>query len=219
MKNNRLRQLIQVLLPRHDQFFSLFEEDAKNLGEAARAFLDLVKLRRNHKRAEKIKAIENLEHQGDDITHRIFHELSSSFITPFDREDIHSLTSALDDILDYIQGSAKRIQLYEIKTLPLQTIALVETLNKAIEELADAIPKLRDMENKQEVLDACVRINSYENQADDIFEHTIADLFKKKSTNTLDVIKIKEFLVGVETATDKCEDAANVLESIILKST
>jgi predicted phosphate transport protein (TIGR00153 family) len=214
----RLNQIIKLLLPRHENFFELFEEDAENLAETGPALQEVVRLRANHERVEKISQIEELEHKGDEITHRIFSELSSSFITPFDREDIHSLASAIDDILDYIQGAAKRIALYGVDEFPAGGIALVDALRKAIDELALAVPLLRDMSNKDQVLRACVRINSLENQADDIFDNAIAGLFKK-SVDPIELIKIKEILVGLETATDKCEDAANTLESIILKNT
>ena len=213
----RLNKIIKSILPRHDNFFSLFEEDAKNLRETGTTIKEVVRLRSNHERAEQIKRIEALEHTGDEITHRIFQELSSSFITPFDREDIHSLTSAIDDVLDNIQGTAKRITLYGIDEFPPEGIALADTLKMAIDELTTAIPLLRDMANKEHVLSASVRINSLENQADDIFENAIAGLFKKP-INPVELIKIKEVLVGLETASDKCEDAANTLESIILKN-
>jgi predicted phosphate transport protein (TIGR00153 family) len=214
----KLNQLIKSLLPRHENFFELFEEDAKNLKETGSALQEVVRLQRNHDRAEKISRIEALEHKGDEITHRIFSELSSTFITPFDREDIHSLASDIDDILDYIQGAAKRITLYGIDEFPAEGVALVDTLRQAIDELAAAVPLLRDMSNKDQVLSASVRINSLENQADDIFDNAIAGLFKKP-ISPIELIKIKEILVGLETATDKCEDAANTLESIILKNT
>ncbi len=215
MKFNRI---LKAILPRHDKFFALFEEDAKNLQETGATVQQIVRLRSNHERAEKIKKIEALEHKGDEITHRIFQELSSSFITPFDREDIHSLASAIDDVLDYIQGTSKRITLYGIDEFPPEGIALTDTLKQAIDELTKAMPLLRDMANREHVLGASVLINSLENQADDIFENAIAGLFKQ-SMDPIELIKIKEVLVGLETATDKCEDAANTLESIILKNT
>jgi predicted phosphate transport protein (TIGR00153 family) len=214
----KLNQAIKLLLPRHENFFGLFEEGAKNVEDTVTTLQEVVRLRANHDRVEKISRIEALEHKGDEITHRIFSELSSSFITPFDREDIHSLASAIDDILDYIQGAAKRITLYGVDEFPAGGIALVDTLRNAIGELATAVPLLRNMSNKDQVLRACVSINSLENQADDIFDNAIAGLFKK-SADPIELIKIKEILVGLETATDKCEDAANTLESIILKNT
>jgi predicted phosphate transport protein (TIGR00153 family) len=214
----RLNQLIRSILPRHENFFELFEEDAKNLKDTGSALQEVVRLPSNQDRRERISRIEALEHKGDEITHRIFSELSSSFITPFDREDIHSLASAIDDILDYIQGAAKRITLYGVGEFPPEGIALADALKQAIDELASAVPLLRDMSNKDQVLGASVRINSLENQADDIFDNAIAGLFKN-SANPIELIKIKEILVGLETATDKCEDAANTLESIILKNT
>jgi predicted phosphate transport protein (TIGR00153 family) len=214
----KFHQLLRIVLPRHDNFFHLFEEDVKNLQEAGRAVLEAVRLPFNHERAERVARIEALEHRGDEITHKIYQELGASFVSPFDREDIHFLASALDDVLDYIQGTGKRMTLYEIESLPQEGVALADTLKRAIDELATVMPLLRDMANKDHILNACVRINSLENQADDAFDHAIATLFKK-SKDPIQLIKIKEILVGLETASDKCEDAANALESIILKNT
>jgi predicted phosphate transport protein (TIGR00153 family) len=158
-----------------------------------------------------------LEHVGDSITHETFRELSANFITPFDREDIHALISAIDDIADYIHGSAKRIDIYKVETMTPSIIKLSELIQKSSVELHNAVAELRNMKNINKIKEACVRINSIENHADDIFDMEIAKLFQEE-TNAIEIIKMKEVLYALETATDMCEDAANVLESILVKN-
>lgn len=210
-------KIIQNLLPRHDNFFKLFEEDVQNLIIAGKIFEEAFHFPLTDRSKEKLHSIEDIEHAGDMITHKIFNELRSSFVAPFDREDIHLLTSSIDDVLDHIQGVAKRIFLYEINSFPEAGIQIIHTLNESIAELGKAIPLLRDMDNKAQIHEACVHINSCENKADDLFEHAVADLFKY-CKDPIELIKIKEILEGLEVATDKCEDAANAIESIVIKN-
>jgi len=169
------------------------------------------------KRKEHIKEIERLEHVGDDITHSIFLELSKNFITPFDREDIHALASAVDDIADYIHASATNIELYNITNIGDAMVKLAELLVEMCTDLEKAIKELRSFKNIRVIADACVRINSGENQADYVCNLAIARLFEFE-TNAIELIKQKELLQTLEMATDKCEDAANVLESILVKN-
>lgn len=163
-----------------------------------------------------IKEIQELEHKGDQITHNIFHELSSSFITPFDREDIHNLASAVDDILDFIHGSAKRIQLYNLKQPSSAMVELADLILQGNQQLHHGIKALKDLKNIEKVKEICVKINSIENLADDVFDSAAAKLFDEEK-DAIELIRVKEILQNLETATDKCEDAANVLESIIVK--
>lgn len=167
-------------------------------------------------RIDLIRKIEKIEHQGDDITHEIFLELGKNFITPFDREDIHRLVTSLDNILDYIHGSAKRIELYQVREFSADMVKLSELISKATEELRRAIFELKNMRKMRDITDSLVRVNSIENHADDIFDNAVAQLFEHEK-NAIELIKIKEVLAVLETATDMCEDAANVIESIVLK--
>jgi predicted phosphate transport protein (TIGR00153 family) len=160
--------------------------------------------------------IEKIEHQGDEITHEIFTELSRNFITPYDREDIHRLVTAIDDIIDYIHGSSKRIELYKIEKFDHDIVKLAELIEHTTDELRRAVLELKNMQKMRDITASLVRINSIENHADDIFEHAVANLFEKE-TNAVQIIKMKEILQSLETATDKCEDAANVIESIMIK--
>ncbi len=214
----RLDKLLQRLLPKDDKFFHFFEKDVENLLAGARVFRDLMSNGMSkEERAQKIKRIEELEHLGDEVTHQIYSELGSTFITPFDREDIHLLASKLDDILDFIQGAATRIVLYRVDTISPEQEKLAAMIHDQVVELSKAIPHLRDLGEVHKMRESLVRINSIENEADDLFERAIANLFDT-CTDPILLIKTKELLVSLETATDKCEDAANVIESIIVKN-
>ncbi len=214
----KLDGLLHALLPKDDKFFSYFEKDVDNLYSAAKVFRDLMSNAiSKEERAQKIRRIEEIEHHGDELTHQIFSELGANFITPFDREDIHELTSKLDDILDFIQGAANRIILYRVDTISPEQERLAALIYDAIVELRQAIYYLRDFRNADKIRESLVRINSMENEADDLFERAIADLFENCKDPIL-LIKTKELLVSLETATDQCEDAANAIESIIVKN-
>jgi predicted phosphate transport protein (TIGR00153 family) len=211
-----INSILQVLIPKDKKFFPLFEQASANLLEISKVLYDMLNSE-GDKRKILIKEISRLEHVGDEITHQIFHELGSNFITPFDREDIQRLASVLDDVIDFIHGSAKRIELYKIEKIHPSMIRLGELILESARELNKAIPQLKDMRDVSLIRDACVKINSIENHADDIFDMAVARLFEEE-TNAIEIIKIKEILSALETATDRAEDAANVLESILIKA-
>lgn len=214
----KFNNFLHALLPKDDKFFKFFEKDVDNLQNAAKVFKDLMSNAiSKEERAQKIKRIEEIEHLGDEITHQIFSELGANFITPFDREDIHALTSTLDDILDFIQGAATRIVLYRVESISPEQEKLAGLIFDAVVELRQAIYLLRDFRNADKIRENLVKINSMENEADDLFERAIASLFENCKDPIL-LIKTKELLVSLETATDQCEDAANVIESIIVKN-
>jgi predicted phosphate transport protein (TIGR00153 family) len=214
----KIDAILHALLPKDDSFFTLFEKDSGNLVIAAGTFRDLMSNKiSKEERAQKIKKIEEFEHRGDEITHQIFKALGTTFITPFDREDIHVLASKLDDILDYIQGAATRIILYRVDTISPEAEKLAGLVYDAVVELNKAIPMLRDLRHAEKINESLVRINSMENEADDLFERAIANLFDTCKDPIL-LIKLKELLVSLETATDQCEDAANAIESILVKN-
>lgn len=214
----RFDALLHALLPKDDTFFVLFEKDVENVLAGAAMFRDVMTPDLSKEaRAQKIRRIEELEHKGDEITHMIFSEMGKTFITPFDREDIHELASKLDDILDFIQGAAGRIVLYRVETILEEHQLLAGMIHDQVVELHRAIPLLRDFRHVEKIRESLVRINSLENEADDLFERSIAKLFDT-CTDPIALIKMKELLVSLETATDQCEDAANVIESIIVKN-
>jgi len=214
----KLDSFLKVLLPKDDRFFQYFEKDAENLLLAAQIFKELMNDGMSkEERAQKIKRVEELEHKGDELTHQILTELGGTFITPFDREDIHALASKLDDILDYLQGAATRIVLYNVKRISPEQERLAALIYEQVAELNKAVKNLRHLKNVHLIRESLVHINSIENEADDLFERAIADLFDT-CDDPIKLIKTKELLVSLETATDECEDAANVIESIIVKN-
>lgn len=211
-----LNSIFQYFIPKDKNFFPLFEQASNNLIHMAELLNKAVNTKNADDRLELFKEIENLEHVGDDITHQIYLELSKNFITPFDREDIHQLATAIDDVADYIHGSANRMNLYNVDhiTEPIQRLA--ELILQAVIDLDKAIKELKNLKNKRAIADSCVRINSIENQADYVFDKAVAELFDFEK-DAVQLIKYKEVLSALETATDMCEDAANVLESILVK--
>ncbi|WP_343700090.1 DUF47 family protein [Chitinophaga sp.] len=208
--------IVKLFMPKDRVFYSLFEDVAANLMEMGKVLTELVETTDPQVRKDKVHLIERLEHKNDDYTHRIFVELGQNFITPFDREDIHYLAATLDDVADYIHGSAKRIDLYKVTTMTDSVRKLADLIYQGTVELARAIPELRNMSNMRAITDACVKINSLENHADDIYDRAIADLFELES-NAVELIKMREIYQALEIATDKCEDSANVIETIIIK--
>ncbi len=212
----KIDRLIQKLLPHDEHFYALLEESAQNLIRAGKELKHLPVCKTQAQRVNTAKRIKEVEHEGDSITHRIFSELNSTFVTPLDREDIHELASALDDILDHMDGCANRFALYKITRVPKAVAQLIDVLNHSIAELERGVHLLRKLNEVEEIQNTFKRINEYENQADVIFDQAVADLFDKEK-NPVQIIKIKEVFVGLETATDKCEDAANVLEGILIK--
>ena len=207
---------LRILVPQDRKFFPLFEKAASNLQEGGQEIHKMLTANTLEERQDAIRRIEKIEHIGDEITHEIFQELSRNFITPFDREDIHRLVSALDDVLDFIHGASKRIELYKINNMTHESIKLSELLKTSTEELRRAIFELRNMKKMRDITDALVRVNSIENHADDIYDGAVAKLFEEEK-DAVEIIKWKEVYHALETATDKCEDAANVIESIIVK--
>ncbi len=214
----RIDGVLHALLPKDTKFFEYLEKDVDNLLNAAKLFQELMSNSiSKEERAQKIRRIEEYEHKGDELSHQMFSALGSTFITPFDREDIHELTSKLDDVLDYIQGASNRLTLYHIDTLLPEQERLAAMVHDAVVELHTAIPCLRDFRNSAAIRECLVKINSIENEADDLFERAIASLFET-CKDAIVLMKHKELLVSLETATDQCEDAANAIESIMVKN-
>jgi predicted phosphate transport protein (TIGR00153 family) len=200
------------LIPRETKFFRMFADVSQNVIEGARLLQDILKNPANlGDRLEKLQAI---EHRGDDMTHAIITTLNQTFITPFDREDIHRLTSSLDDVLDYVNSAGMRLRLYRIDAPPPVAAELAGLIVEQSEELAQGVSLL---EQNQRVLEHCVEVHRLENEADRVSRNAIAELFDYEK-DPIRLIKMKELYEVLETATDKAEDAANVLEAVALKS-
>ncbi len=206
----------KIFMPKNRVFYELFEDVAITVAQMGHLLKQVVNEPDKHVRSSLISQIEDLEHKNDDHTHRIFTELGRNFITPFDREDIHYLTTALDDICDYIYHSAKKINIYSINPDDSGIKKLAELIEQGSLEIKTAVYGLRDMKNLRQMTEAMVRVNSIENQADDVFDMSIEKLFDTEN-DMKTFIKKREIYQSMEIVTDKCEDAANVIESIIIK--
>lgn len=209
--------IFSYFLPKDKVFYSLFEEASDNLQDIAKKLVQVVNEPEFNKRGILIKEMEEIEHKNDEITHKIFIELGRNFITPFDREDIHALASALDDIADYIYAAAKKINFYKIDPISDQGIQkTAEAIKEAVAAVKAAVMELRNLKNTQKIIECVIKINSIENSADDIFDMSIERLFES-DVDAKELIKRREIYQVMETATDKCEDAGNVIESIVVK--
>ena len=208
--------IFKIFLPKDRVFFQLFEEVAERVNEMGIKLKEMVSEADEDKRAGILAQIENLEHINDDLTHNIFTELGRNFITPFDREDIHYLATSLDDIADYIYASAKKINFYKINPNDTGIHKLSELILQGTQETKKAVMGLRNMKNVKEMTDAMIKVNSIENQADDVFDMSIEKLFEQENDFKV-IIKKREIYQVMESATDKIEDVSNVIESIIIK--
>ncbi|MFM9985925.1 MAG: DUF47 domain-containing protein [Flavobacteriales bacterium] len=209
--------LLSMFAPKSGKFFDSFSKATTNLVAMSARFRDLLDAK-DHIDIEKIvQDIRDMEHVGDEITHNLFTELSSNFITPFDREDIHYLATSLDDVADFINGTASRMSLYKYHEIDQVMHGLASVLHRQTMEIDIAVQNLKNMKNAGRIREAIIRINDLENEADSIFDLAIARLFSEE-TNPIEMIKKKEILSVLEEATDKCEDVANVLESILVKN-
>jgi predicted phosphate transport protein (TIGR00153 family) len=213
-----LNSIFQYFVPKDKKiFFPLFEQAASNVVAIATVLVEAVNSNNPASREEMFKQIDKLENKGDELTHQIYLELGKNFITPFDREDIHALATAIDDVADNIQGAANRMSLYRIDEFNEHIRKLSDLILQASIDLEKAVRELKDLRNVRAIADSCIRINSVENQADYVFDRAVADLFLYEK-DAIKLIKYKEILASLETATDMCEDAANVMESILVKN-
>jgi len=201
------------VIPREMKFFDMFVEMANNLTTGAKVLTELFDNRNNV--MATVQKIKDIEHQGDDLTHTRLKKLNQTFITPFDREDIHRLASSVDDVLDFVNAAAERMMLYKIHNPPPAAGKLAEIIVRQSEEIAAA---MRLLEKDQDgVLAHCVKVNQFENEADAVCRGAIGALFDNEK-DPITLIKMKELFEVLEMATDKAEDAANVLEAVVLKS-
>jgi len=208
---------LSYFLPKDKVFYTLFEDASNNLQTIAEKLVQVVHESDYNKREEIIQEMRDIEHKNDDITHVIFVELGRNFITPFDREDIHSLATALDDVADFIYAAGKKINFYKIDPLHDEGVQKsAEAILEAVMALKQAVMELRNLKNTQKIIDCIIKINSAENSADVIFDSSIERLFDS-DVDAKELIKRRELYMVLETATDKCEDAGNVIESIVVK--
>ncbi len=202
-------------MPKSDDFFSDFEAQAAAVVEGAVLLKDLLDDFTNV--PAKCQAIKDVEHRGDDITHRAFERLHTQFITPFDRSEIHRILSRIDDVLDLADAAAERLGLYDIDTVLPESRELCAVLVEQTRKMEEAVRGLRNMKKDPEtILAACQEMNKLENQADTLTRKTMAKLFKR-GNDPLTVMKWKEIIDLIEDATDRAEDVANVIEGVVLE--
>ena len=200
------------LIPREVKFFEMFAELASNVTAGARLLTEILyDFKDVQKRVEQLK---DIEHRGDEITHSVITKLNQTFITPFDREDIHRLAASLDDVLDYVYAAGERLVMYKISSAPAAASDLARVVMRQSEQMEQAVALL---EKQDRVLPYCVEINRLENEADSIARTAIGHLFEGEK-DPIQLIKLKELYEVLERASDKAEDVANVLETVILKN-
>ena len=202
-------------IPREERFFDLFQESAGNAAKGAELLLELVT--HPERMPELCQQIEEVEHEGDITTHEIADRLNRTFITPFDHEDIHDLAGRLDDVLDYIEATADRMNLYDAGEPMPEMVELVQVLMDTTRVLEKAVGGLDDMKNARRIMDYCIEIHRLENVGDEQSRRALAKLFK--SSDAMYALKWKEIYDHVENAIDKCEDVASILEGIVVKHT
>ena len=201
-------------LPKTTDFITLFDQASANIVEAVCLFREVVgDLSKVKTGIEKLKV---LEHQGDRITHETLDKLNTTFITPFDREDIHTLTTRLDDILDAADNAGQRLIVYKVTEVPPRFLELADLLVESAKEVQKAVQALPDRKKLRSAIASCVEINRLENEADVVHRLALAELFDN-SHDAIQVIKLKDLFSFLEDATDRCEDVANVIETIIIK--
>jgi hypothetical protein len=205
--------LRELLIPHDKIFFDLFEKQAGVMKEAAWQLVALTEDFTNVK--EKRHEIEKLEHKGDQITHDIYNQLNSSFITPLDPEEISRLASTLDEVLDYIDGATEKMYYYNIGATDAHMIELAKLIHMSTSEIEGAVKGIRSIKDPRYIEERCIEVNRLENLADDVLAHAVTDLFK--TDDAITIIKLKDIYEHLETATDYCEDAANVLSDIAIR--
>jgi len=201
-------------IPREQKFFDLFEESARNLVRAAQLLAQLLEDWEDVE--ERARQMTELEHHGDNITHRIIAQLHATFVTPIDREDIAQLAERMDDVMDFMEGAAVALVLYKVSQPTERAKELADILIKVTSEVSKAIPRLRHRKQLDQIPGHCIEINRLENEADAVLRSALGELFDHQ-VDIAEVIKWREIYEHMENATDRCEDIANVLEGVMIK--
>jgi uncharacterized protein len=201
-------------LTRDEEFWSAFTSHSQRTVRAAELLVQM--LEHPEQRQRLVQEISDLEHEGDKITHDTVLALHQTWITPLDREEIHGLISRLDDVLDFIDAAADRVALYELETSRPEAVDLAKLLQLSCSEIERAVGLLRNMKDPQPLLALCMHINRHEHDADQVFRRALARLFNER-TDPLELMKWRDILESIETATDRAEDVANIIEGIVLE--
>jgi len=211
-----LDKIFGFLLPKDRKFFPLFNEAADNLVLASELLIKLIRENDFIKGEDYIRMIKEAEHKGDDITRNLLDELNGTFITPFDREDIHQLISTMDDIIDYIHTASTRIHFYKLPSFPQEFVAIADCIHSANKEIQFVLKSVKNVSDFLKFKNSCEKIDAYESEVDYIYQEYLSNLFELE-TNAINLIKKRDILASLEKAIDKCDDVANVFASIIVK--
>lgn len=203
------------LLNREHTFFDLFNKSAQNCLRTAQVLDDL--LCNFVDVPNKVRQMKNLEHQGDELTHQMLDYLAKTFITPLDREDIHKLASRLDDVVDQMDTAANRLSLFQVRNVPPDAREFGKVLIRATSLLIEAFENLRNLKKPEAIIACCVEIHTQENEGDRLMQHALAELFAGPNPDPVEIIKWKDIYQILEKATDRCEDVANVIQTIVVK--
>lgn len=210
-------KFLKIFVPKDHAFYPLFEKDTQNLIKTTEVLKQLLSTEDSELQVSSAKQIKELEKIGDDITHNILDQLNKSFITPFDREDIHEFASNIDDVVDTINGVGQRILLYKPKSFIPTYLELAEILHSASKEIEFSVNHLADPgKNKDLIMKSCISINTLENKADELYHIGISSLFKDE-TDASELIKKKEILETLERSIDKAEDVSDIIKTILVK--
>ncbi|MFY7730049.1 MAG: DUF47 domain-containing protein [Flavobacterium sp.] len=210
-----LNNIFQFLVPKDKKFFPLFEQATQNLVLLAQTLHEAVNAPKPERDAY-FKKIEELEAVIEQVTHNTNLELSRNFITPFDREDIHALISAIDNVAGYLYGASNRMKLYQVEKISKSIRKMTEITLEGTQLIQIAVSDLKDMKKLHNIADVCKKLYKLEAKSDSVFDKAVADIFENE-TDVKNIIKYKEVLSALETAADKCKGVANVLESIAVK--
>jgi len=211
-------RVIRMFLPKEERFHELLERDTDNLTKAVRLFSEIAHTASFEERRIKAVELKHLEHEGDMITKDVFNALNSSFITPFDPDDIRAIAIDLDDILDYLEGAAQYLVILELREAPEALQQFAEILVSMVEEIHRGTTLLWDLSNAGEIQKSIVRISELENQADSLYNTVIADLFKQNGRDPIEIMKWKEVYQGLEDACDQCKDYTHILGNVVVKN-
>jgi len=209
-------KLIKLFVPKEKTFFPIFEEGSENLVKVAVLLKKLIEATDEIERKELAKSIKELEVVGDKITSNIYETLNLTFITPFDREEIHDLASAIDDFADQINSTSQKINLYKLSVFTPDFIQIADILVESANYVNDAVKGLKDMKNHKKIDAACVQVSLCENKVDDLYHKAISDFFENES-DAKELIKKKAVLESMEKSADRAERIANVIRTILIK--
>lgn len=210
--------VLKWLMPKEERFHELFSHDTRNLVAAAELFSQIARSSNLQEREALGERLKEIESEGDRITRAIFDALNSTFITPFDREDIRALTTDLDDILDYLEGMAHSLVLFDLADSPEDLRGFAQILETMAREIDRITALIWDLANARQIQEGIVKMSDLENEADRLYNHVIAGLFRVKGRDPIEIMKWKEIYEGLENACDQCKNYTHVIGNIVVKN-